>query len=250
MSSLLKLQHDMQNILLHSKPPSGFSKKIMIYHHNIFLKLTKILENIYLTISIITGKKFFNAVAKEYIQQFPPQCSGLHPFGLYFSLFLKKFPPAQSLDYLPDMANLSWAHYEAAFEKNAEISNLMQLHSISENHYDKIKFILNPAIRLVTSRYPILEIWKLCLKKLRHQKLYTLDLNNTEPSDFILISRPYNEVIFEKLSPSEFAFLSAFKQNLNLRQASLLALKADPSFNGEITLKKHLLSNNIVGFSL
>jgi hypothetical protein len=248
--TLSELQHEIKNIVLYSSPSQHYSRRILIYRHNVLIKLTKILENIYFVISLLTGHEFFKVAAEKYIQLHPPLSGRDNQFGLYFSGFLKKYSPADALEYLPDMAKLSWAHYEVAFEKECGHNNLAQLQNVPEKKYPSIRFILHPAIRVVSSIYPLLDIWQLCQKKLNPQELFTLDLSHSTLSGQLLVFRQNREVVFEKLTAGEFALLSAFHKNLNFKQASKLALKADPSFNSEIHLKKHVMNNIITGFSL
>src|SRR5208337_3711682 len=73
---------------------------------------------------------------------------------------LSGFPPAASLDYLPDVARLEWAINRAlhAPRSGAPIS----IASLVSAHGDpaQIRLLIEPASRYVASRYPVDQIWR------------------------------------------------------------------------------------------
>ena len=193
-----------------------------IYANNIYIKLIKILKNIYPVIAKLVGEEFFTATAHAYILDYPPLTDYSIHFGSRFPCFLEKFKPAQHLAYLPDTARLDWAYYEVLYEKsesNIDFNKLVFIlakmaHSKNAHQtYTQLKFSLKPAARLISSAFPIFEIRKLCLKKeLKNTEKIYLHKNNPQK---IFISRtPSLNVIFEKLSEAEFAFLSAFQKKI------------------------------------
>ncbi len=217
--------------------------RMRVYQNNVRSTFSENLKRIYPTIEKLVGEEFFLATAHAYINCTPSISGDLSTFGASFSEFLMDFPPAQSLPYLPEVAQLEYTCHEVFHEKNCSYLDILALQSIAEENYAKIKFKLHSASRLLAFQFPIVDIWQLCQSE---EKQVSLDRGGEN----LLVIRRNLEIMFEKLENSEFAFLSAIKEGLPFEIACKVALLADPKCPIESYLQTHIVRGTITGFSL
>lgn len=236
------------NLLDHYIYQNGLSTKnrLQIYHNNFSISLTECLQNIYPTIQKLVGEEFFIGTATQYILQYPPTSGDIHTFGNYFAKFLANFPAAQSLPYLSEMAQFEWMHHEVFHEEDCDLFDIMKLKIVSEEKYGDIQFKLHPSARLFACKFPIIHIWKICHETNNQDEMVNLE----EGGENVLIIRHHLEITFERLSAGQFALLTAFENGLIFEKACAIALQAEPEFNINSFLQKHLLCGTIVDISL
>lgn len=220
--------------------------RLQIYRNNIFTTLTEALKNIYPVIESLVGEAFFAGAASHYMTLHPPISGDLNEFGHLFSEFLLQFKPAQSLPYLSDIARLEWAYHEVFSEEESSLFDLGKLATVPEEKYNIIQFQLHPACRLLSSAFPILDIWRVCQVKDDDEGIVDL----AEGGQELLIIRRQLEVTFEKLSKGEFALLNALKKGALFADACSDALYVESDIDINLCLQKHLLQCSIVSFSL
>src|SRR3546814_3289038 len=90
----------------------------------------------------------------------PPTVPQLLHYGDRFADFLAGFKPVRALLYLPDVARLEWARHEAYFAGHADPLDPAALAGMPPERYLELALDLHPAVRLVTSWYPIDRIWE------------------------------------------------------------------------------------------
>lgn len=254
MLPLPELQHQFINAMMNEAQTSLLNsikqnkltagQCLNIYKNNVLITLTQVLKDIYPAIVSLVGEESFMAVAQQYITQYPSTSRNVHDFGDKFPAFLEDYAPARSLPYLPDVARLAWSYHEVFHEEVPCAFELNELSLISAAQYPLLKFSLTPASRLLASRFPLLKIWRLC------QEEQAEEVNLDEGGDKLLVVRSTSlEITIEKLTAGEFALLSAFENQVNFETACLLALSAEPVFNIDTALQKHVLSGSIAAFS-
>lgn len=221
------------------------TQRLQIYHQNIYVGLSKALTSLYPATQKIVGEDFFNAAAYHYIQQHPSTVVNLNQFGKDFSAFIAEFAPAQSLPYLPELAQLEWGYHQTSLAPDAEPLALTQLATIPQARYDQIKFHLHPASQLFSFSYPIFRIWQLC--QAAQDSAENIDLG--AGGEFVLLIRRQLTIEFELLSAAEFALLSAFVAGKKFADACATTLKLDANFGVANALQQHILRGLIVGFS-
>lgn len=233
------------NDLTYQIPANGLAatRRFQIYRNNITLGLTTALQAIYPMTQRVVGENFFSYAADRYLHSYPLTSGDLRNYGSHFSQFLRDYTPAQTLPYLPDLANLEWMYHEVFHAADASLLNLTRLSTIAEEQYDSIQFHFHPASRLFSSNFPVLAIWRLCAA----QKDEAVDLNDGGVQ--LLIIRRKLEMYFEPLSKGEFSFLTALSENNSLLAACNCALEIMPDFDLSASLQQHILRGTIVDFS-
>lgn len=219
------------------------SQYLQIYRNHHFASLTLVLKNIYPVTLRLVGENFFQAMALDFIAGQLPISGVMQEFGENFSEFITKYSPASNLVYLPAVASFEWWCHQAYYAADSSSINVSDLQAVSPQEYEKIKFKLHPSHRLCEYAFPVLDIWLMCQQP---ELAKTIEL--TTGIYPILIIRPELTVNMATLSPGEYALLSGFSQNLEFGKICMLALAAEPEFQVELCLKKHILNKHIVDF--
>jgi hypothetical protein len=145
------------------------------------------------------------------------------------------------LPYLSEVAQLEWGCHEIVSAAADSVSNLHELATIPAEQYPQLKFQLASASRLFDFQYPVYHIWQLCQQA---EDNNTVDLS--EDGVKLLIIRQQFDVKFCVLSACEFILLNALAANKTIEEACAAALQAEPGFDVEVALKKHMAHGIIV----
>jgi Putative DNA-binding domain len=222
------------------------SRRLRIYHNNVFTSLTEALRHIYPVVVRLVGESFFAYAAHHYIGQYPSRSGNLHDFGEYLPQFLAELPPATGLPYLPDMARLEWARHQAFHGAEHPPLALERLAAVPTERYGDIKFVLHPSVRLIRSPFPILLIWEVNQPDHRGEATVHLDSGGGQWR----VMRRTLRVEMLALSAGEFALLSGFDGGTPFASACESALAVEPTLNVTRCLQELVLAQTVVDFKL
>jgi hypothetical protein len=259
MNSLRKLQEDFAQQVFSKHPLSASSlqeiicengipsfRRLQVYQNNILASLTESLQAVYPIVERLVGKDFFRYMAEEYIILNPSRSGDLHAYGKNFSEFLSHFAPAQTVPYLPEVAQLEWGYHEVFHAADHDGMDIKRLHNVSPANYEKIKFQLHPASRLFAFHFPVSYICEICANENNSDENITLPAHGEK----ILLMREAQEIEMKVLSLAEFTFLSSFNNNENLSAVCEKVLALDEHFDIEKSLQQNILRKVIVEFVL
>lgn len=227
-----------------SNHPLLTEQRLQIYRHHRRASVLGAMQEHYPTILTLVGDDFFAYLVDHYHAQFPSLCADLGRFGHCLGDFLNDFPPAQGLAYLADIARLEWAIHEVYHEADTMPFHPSRLSALAVHDYPQLRFVLNPALRLIRSDYPLLEIMTLCHPTQAHT---TLKLDQKKGGD-LLVFRPQFVVELLTLNAGEFEFLSLLSKQCDLQTAYLHSQAIDPDFELERMLKQAIANTLIVDF--
>lgn len=207
---------------------------IEVYRNNYRGNLHDALAGAYPVIKQLVGDDFFRMMALRFIERHPSRSANLHRYGAELADFLARFEPAQTLAYLPDVATLEWASHSAYFEPDQAILDLARLARFPAEQHPYLIFSVNPAIRIVRSRYPINAIWQ------AHQpgadSDFHIDLDSGQC--IAMVCRKADRVQVIELAEAEAAFLQSLQAGLPLGKATAATLERHPEFDIQTTLLK------------
>ena len=199
----------------------GVERHVQVYRHNVTAGLTGALAAVYPVIVRLVGRGFFDYAADAYLRQAPPRSGNLHDFGERFGDFMRAFPAAADLVYLPDVARLEWAWHRAFHAPDAPTLNIEGLAGVTPADYPRLRFGLHPSAHLLESPYPILNIWQ--VNQPEHTGDARVDL--AAGDDWLLVVRPAIEVKIVRLSATEFDFLRACAGGATLGEAAAVLME-------------------------
>ena len=212
------------------------AERVQIYRRNTVATLTEALAACYPTVQSLVGEEFFSQTAEQYLRLHPPTSGNLHDFGAALAVFLADFTPARALAYLPDVARLEWARQLSYHADDVPALEIETLKAVSPIELEALCFEQHPATRLVSSAYPIFDIWQLHQSNDPHA---TVDLG--VGGQHVRVFRHGLKVGIELLGPTEYLWLQSLARGRAFGEATDVALAADGEFELVRHLQRHLV---------
>jgi hypothetical protein len=228
--------------------PAGRSPhaRLAVYRNNVFHNLREALRDVYPVIERLVGGDFFAQAANRYIRDHDSESGDLHRFGAEFPRFLASYPPARELPYLADTARLEWLVHLAFHAADRPALPLARLAVLDADDYERLRFRLHPACRLLASAYPVQRIWAVNQPGYAGDDTVDLALGPAR----LLVRRPQFAIEVDAIGAGEFALLEQFACGGTLAQACLQAVAAEPGFDLGGILRKHVEMATLVEFDV
>ena len=180
-----------------------------IYRGSVLGGLSKNLADTYQVSYKLVGGRFFDAMAVRFINKQGSYSPDLNDYGGELAPFIENFPPAASLPYLADVARLEWA-WQAVYNSEDYLpGNLHSLHNISEEQQSNIIFHINPTARLLSSDYPVHQIWRTNQDDYSGDAAVDLDQGGIK----LIIYRQASNIYMTPLEESQWSLLNLLSQN-------------------------------------
>jgi hypothetical protein len=218
--------------------------RIDIYRSNVFGNYRKALAATFPVVRQLVGAAFFNAAIDAYVRAHPSTRGDVNRYGDNLARFLAAYEPARTLAYLPDIARLEWAIDQAAIAADAPPFDLAALAALPEDAHAGLRFVLHSSAQRVESHYPILHIWQ--VNQPDFEGPAEVDLR--KGGDSLLVVRGERGVELERLRPGEAALLDGFAAGETLAVAADLATEAEPSFDLQAALRRHVANHVLATF--
>ena len=221
-------------------------KRLNIYRNNVFSNYRSALAAVYPTILSLVGDDYFRQAAQRYVQRYPSFSGDIHHYGEKFSELLASLPGAADLAYLPDVARLEWTIHAAFHAADCERLDLSRLQAIAPEDYPRLRFVLNPAARVLKSDFPVRKIWQVNLPD--YQGDQHVDLS--EGGESLLVMRRNFVMEVEAISAADAAMVTSFQRNEKFERALAHALTLDPKFDVGEFLRRFIADETVVDFML
>ena len=186
---------------------------LAIYRHSVFANWTKALAATFPVVVRLVGEVFFREAARQFAIARPSRCGDLNALGAGFADFIAHYPHASQLPYLPDVARLEWAWHESQMAADGQGLDFAALARVPAGEQGAIRFLLQPAARVVASAYPILALWE------ANQDERDGTPDRFEGADRVLVSRQDASARLELLDEGDAMFLQALARSRTHEQA-------------------------------
>jgi hypothetical protein len=218
---------DFAAALLDPERPSPFAvargggpsaeRRFRVYRNNVVVSLIDALEARFPVCLRLVGSAFFRGAAEIFVRRSPPKSPVLAEYGDAFPAFLEGFEPACALPYLADVARLELAVGASYHASNATPLAPGALAAIPEERLGDAVFSLQPSLRLLTSTYPIVSIWRMNV-------LGDASPIAQETAEDAMVVRPECEVSVSMLPKGGYFFMRRLARGQTLAQATSGAL--------------------------
>lgn len=199
--------------------------RMRVYRNNVAGGLVNALKVRFPVTEQIVGGEFFAAMAMAYADGNRPASPMLIAYGATLPAFIRDFPPAASVPYLADVAqleNLWWTAYHAA---DATPLMASALAGLAPEALGEVRFRIHPSAGLTQSDYAAGSIWH------AHNGGMAMSLIATSAGQCVLVVRPHSEVDIRIIPPASFTFLSALQSGETLADAAERAFDCDSHFD-------------------
>jgi len=222
------------------------TRRLGIYHNNVFTNLRETLRTLYPVIERLVGADFFDYAAEHYIQHYPSSAGDLNRFGAQLADFLADFKPVAALPYLPDTARLEWYTHEVYHAAVRPPLAAERLAEVPAEHYEKLHFSLHPAVRLFASSYPVHRIWQVNQEGYEGNQEVNIDHSDVR----LLIERRDRHIELQTLGKGEWTLLESLATNQSLASAADAAIAAETDFDLAAGLSHLIAQSTLVAFTL
>jgi hypothetical protein len=217
-----------------------------IYRNNYRGNLQEALALAYPVIGQLVGDDFFKMMASRYIESHPSKSGNLHDYGAELGDFLAFFLNAKDLPYLPDIAKLEWACHLAYFAEDVDPLDIAALACIASDNQERLRFLLNPACRIIRSPFPIVDIWQAHQPDMPED--FYIDLDSGPQN--ALVSRMGDIVRVEALGNAETDWMEGIQASGPLWAVTALVFDKPPDFDLESHLVKWISQEILIDFYL
>lgn len=222
------------------------AESLAIYRHNFFSNYQAQLAEAYPVIRRLVGDDYFALAARAHVRDTPSACGDINAYGGSFGAFLARFPGAQALAYLPDVARLEWSIHRAFTAADVPVLNIIRLATVTAAQHTHLRFTLHPSATLLASNWPILAIWRVNQPGFSGEPCVDLSAGGVR----LLVARRKGEIVLETLSDAEHALLDALARDQHLGEATEAGLAVDPNFNLGDCLSAQLAHETLIDFQL
>lgn len=217
------------NQMLHPCQRDQVGKRLAIYRNNVHYSLVQALADSFPVVKQLVGDDFFTAMAREYLYHSPPTSALLLEFGCDFSTFIATFPPAQSLGYLADIADLEYAWQQAYHAADCISASADDFAAIPMQQLLEQPLSCHPSMQLLASRYAIGSLWQAHQISEGDQQT-GLDLNIEQP-EWLVIVRPEYDVKLCFLDEPGFQFVASIRAGIPIGGVSAELMTSFPNWD-------------------
>lgn len=133
---------------------------IAIYANNARENFVGTLAAAFPVVRALGGDDWFRQTAQAYWRRHPSRAGNLHRVGEQFATFLQQQLGTTEYAYFADVAALEWSYQEALVAADHPGFDLAALGTVPPEHYGALCFTLHPSARMISSAYPILDLWR------------------------------------------------------------------------------------------
>ena len=214
-------------------------RRFAVYRNNVRAALAEALAVRYPVVRRLVGEAFFRAMAREFVVANLPASPVLIHYGGPFPAFIARYPGADGVPYLADVARLESAYWQAYHAADAVPLSVEAFAAIDGERLAGARFILIPSASILRSRYPFVSIWR---TNTEDEDVRPVDLGEWEDA---LVARPDLVVDVRHLPPGAATFLRALQAGETLATAMTQASAETVAFDLTANLKG-LIATRIV----
>ncbi|MBS3955081.1 MAG: putative DNA-binding domain-containing protein [Methylomicrobium sp.] len=201
------------------------AERFVVYQNNIIVSLIDSLVDSFPALVQLLGENYFHAVAREFVQENPPNSPVMAEYGTQLPGYLEGFLPLEMLPYLADVARLELARIACFHAADSATLSAEDFTSLSIEALLSASFVLNPSLRLVVSEHPIFKLW--------HSQIHDSPIPALADwrGEEVICLRRKNVVITKQLQLGGALFLKTLINGQTLEEAWKAASAKDPGFN-------------------
>ena len=212
------------------------------HHAGISAFLIRAMAARYPVVRRLIGDDSFLDVARRFIAMQLPRLPIVPHFGEAFPRYLRSLGDAASFEYVADIAELEAARTRAYHSADARPLDARAFSFLSTVCFNECSLIFHPSVALVTSRFPIVTIWR------ANQTDAGSSIFDRWRPEAALITRPFLHVDVLPLSASGHAFMDALLSGWTIGAAAASARDDDPGFDLDANLTIVAEANIVVAF--
>ena len=201
------------------------SQRLAVYRNNARVTFEKTLVATFPVLGRLVGEPCFRVLALRFMREFPSRSGDLGRYGAELPELLDVCYRDTRFAYLADVARLEWACARAETAADAMPLDPARLADVDEASYAQLCFDLQPAAQFVSSRFPVLTIWR--ANQAEHVECVDLGRG----AEHVLVLHGSNGAVLHGLDAGTFAFAASLAQGESLGDAHDAGAALDRAFD-------------------
>jgi hypothetical protein len=218
--------------------------RLRVYRNTVRSNFAAALESTFPAVRRLVGEAYFRRVARDFAVRHPSRSGDLRHVGAPFPGYLAEVHGQDQYRYLGEVARLELLIEEVLLAPEHPRLDLTVLAAVAPSAYENLRFVLNPALRLFESPYPIKKIWE--SNVLSDAEPGSIDLESG--AERFAVLRRRLQLQFHPLSPGEWRWLAALSEHLPFAASLEAAAAAEGDFDATAALQRFVELGAIVGF--
>jgi len=140
--------------------PLSTHDRLDVYANAYFYRLLESLAADFTTVHRVLGEERFHDLVAHYLMRFPSNSPNIGDLGETFPRYIKESPHSKSFPFLYELAMLERAIMECLFTNHLPPLDVRSFQTKSEEEWATARFVLDPAIRLISVQWPVDQLWK------------------------------------------------------------------------------------------
>jgi hypothetical protein len=140
--------------------PLSRNDRLDVYANAYFYRLLESLAADFVTVHRILGEERFHDLVAHYLMRYPSNSPNIGDLGETFPGYIKESPHSKSFPFLYELAMLERAIMECLFTNHLPPLDVRSFQTKSEEEWAAARFVLDPAIRLMSVQWPVDQLWK------------------------------------------------------------------------------------------
>lgn len=186
---------------------------VTVYRNNVRSAYLQALRDAFPVVERLVGEEFFRYLAHEYFHARRPSSRLVRNYGREMPAFIESFKAAAGLPYLADVARIEIAWLDAYHAQDASPAPLSALYEALGRDPENAALEMHPSLRLLSSPFPALSIWR------RNLKGADSALKLPPDGENVVIVRPFESVEAFAVSDSVFRMFRALAGGASLSAA-------------------------------
>jgi hypothetical protein len=219
---------------------------LAIYQRNLQASAMRALQISYPTVLKLIGDDLFAYAAKQLLKVDLPNAGDWGLWGESFPQLLNTLSALHEFPSVIDIARLDFLMHMQGREKDTGI-DMASMTLLAECELDQLRLVLNPAIRILESDYPVIEIYQANTQS-DHAETYLHKAQQKLANNIgqnCLIYRPQYKPLIREIDSAELNWLRLIQQGSSIGQALDTLLIQDQKFSLEIWLPLAIQQNLI-----
>jgi hypothetical protein len=231
----------------------GFDRRgLAIYQRNLQANAVNALSITFPTVMKLIGDDLFAYAADLLVKQSPPDAGDWGLWGCDFADVLSRLATLQDFPYVADLAQLDFLLHRSSREKDVEV-DMDSMSLLATCELDQLRVVLNPAIKDLSSKFPIVDIYRTNhgeqdqverdAKYLKQAKRKLLE----GEGQTALIYRPQFKPLVRAIDSAEQQWLRLIKRGLSIGKTLDALVDCDQEFSLEqwlpLALNQNLISH-------
>lgn len=189
-------------------------ERMEVYAKGYRARIRESLAEVYEGVHHVLGSERFDELSELYARRYPSHNYNLNYAGRHLPELLPHFSASRSLPFLSDLAKLEWLVWEAFHSFDGAPLQPSQIQEIPMEEWENMKIVFQPSVRLITSDWPILDLWLA-----RHRRAGEPPLDWVGRPQRVLVGRKEDQVRCELLDSNQYRLLEGLLAGKSLGQA-------------------------------